>query len=241
MKEDILSSVQKMYDEAGSLWNQTRSKKYRVSGTQNWPVTQKCLDTLSKGQSVLDVGCGNGRLVSGIPEGITYLGIDFSQTLLSEAEKQYPGRKFVFGNIVEDKVWEKLPQYDALFCIAVLHHIPERKQQVSVLRKMHEHTKKGGFLFLTVWNLWQEKYLQFHLDSLELKKQNERWVEIPFAKNSSSSQTGWKRFCVQMDIPYLVEIMTEAGWDVQSIYFADRDGNESSIVEGQNLVARAAK
>jgi hypothetical protein len=48
-----------------------------------------------------------------------------------------------------------------LFCVAVLHHIPEREQQVYIVKTKH---LKGWFLYLTVWNLWQEKYLQYQVD-----------------------------------------------------------------------------
>lgn len=225
-----MSDVQKMYDESGTQWNATRRKKY--VHTLNWPVIQKYLDTLPGGSSILDVGCGNGRLVSGLPENALYTGIDFSRTLLHEAKKNFPDYDFRYANIVEESAWEALGRYNAVFCIAVLHHIPERDQQIFVLKHMKSHTEQGGFLCLSVWNLSQERFLQYHLDSLELKKGNDRWVEIPFAKK-------WKRFCFQMDIPYLVDIMSTAGWDITEIYFSDNAGRKSDIQTGQNIVVIA--
>ncbi len=230
MREDILRQVQQMYDESGTYWSLTRSKKYGKSA--NWPVIQKYLDRLKPGMTVLDVGCGNGRLLSGLPTGVKYLGFDFSRTLLAEAKKSFPDHEFRYGNMVEPSAWRGLGKYEAIFCIAVLHHLPDREQQVYALKQMKKCVKRGGFLCLSVWNLWQEKFLQSHLDSLKLKERNERWVEIPFAKK-------WKRFCVQMDIPYLVEIMTEAGWEIEEIYFADQEGEKSDIRNGQNLIVRA--
>lgn len=232
MLDDIIASVQKMYDESGAYWHATRSKKYRTTGTANWPVLQKYVDTLKPGDSILDVGCGNGRLASGLPPSVTYLGIDFSRALLAEAKKAHPTLEFRYANIVEDRAWADLATYDALFCVAVLHHIPTREQQVYILTQMKKVCKKGGFLFLSVWNLWQERFLQNHLDSMELKRVNERYVEVPFAGE-------WKRFCFSMDIPYLLEIMKEAGWDVEEIFFADRDGAKADIQTGLNLVVVA--
>lgn len=229
---DILLEVQKMYDEAGVYFSKTRSKKYGKSGTQNWPVTQSYLDKIKSGQSILDVGCGNGKLVSGFTKGVEYVGIDFSNTLLTEAKANFPDYDFRYGNIVEPNAWENLNKYDGIFCVAVLHHLPEREQQLYVLKNMGSLLKKEGFIFLSVWNLWQKRFLQNHIDSLELKKKNPRWVNIPFDNQ-------WERFCVQMDIPYLVEMMEEAGLDLETIFYADKEGSKADILTGQNLVAVA--
>lgn len=230
--EDIITSVQQMYDEIGKHFSRTRQKTYGNGGSSNWPVTDTYLSKLKAGQSVLDIGCGNGKLVSGLPEGINYTGTDFSKTLLAEAKKLYPAHDFYFGNVIESRHWEKLGMYNAIFCVAVLHHIPEKEQQLFVLREAKKHLKKNGFLYLTVWNLWQEKFLQHHLDSGHLKKIDEKWVEIPYDKK-------WKRFCVAFNIQSLTDLLTEAGWDVQEMFYADREGNKSDIVRGQNLVAVA--
>jgi len=226
-----MGQVQKMYDEIGTHFSRTRQKTYG-SSSSNWPVTDSYLQKLSSGQSVLDIGCGNGKLVSGLPEGVKYTGTDFSKTLLTEANSLYPGHEFIYGNVAEPAHWEELGKYDAIFCVAVLHHIPEHGQQVYILKEAKKHLKKNGFLYLTVWNLWQEKYLQNHLDSTELKKHDEKWVEIPYNKD-------WKRFCVAYDMQTLTDLMTEAGLDVKEMFYADREGNKSDLMHGQNLVAVA--
>jgi 2-polyprenyl-3-methyl-5-hydroxy-6-metoxy-1,4-benzoquinol methylase len=225
----IVKQVQDFYDEVGAHFSRTRQKTYGNGTSSNWPVTDSYLKKLKVGQSVLDIGCGNGKLVSGLPEGVSYTGTDFSQTLLREAQKLYPQHDFRLGNVVESAHWKDLGEYEAIFCVAVLHHIPEREQQLYVLREAKKHVKRGGFLYLTVWNLWQEKFAQHHLDSAELKKTNAQWVEIPYDKK-------WRRFCVAFDIQSLTELLTEAGWDIQELFYADREGRRSDIINGQNLV-----
>ena len=220
-----------MYDEIGSHFSRTRQKTYG-SNSSNWPVTDTYLKKLVSGQLVLDVGCGNGKLVSGLPEGVEYFGTDFSMTLIEEAKKLYPKYEFRYGNVVVPSHWEGLSTYDAIFCVAVLHHIPHKKQQLYILREARKHLKKDGFLYLTVWNLWQEKYLQNHLDSTGLKKIDKKWVEIPYNKD-------WKRFCVAFDTQTLTDLLAESGWDMQDIFYADRQGNRSDLIHGHNLVVVA--
>ncbi len=212
-----------MYDEIGTHFSRTRQKTYGNGGSSNWLVTDKYLSKLKSGQSVLDVGCGNGKLVSGLPEGVEYIGTDFSKTLLDEAKKLYPKHKFVYGDVVDPKHWLDLGKYDAIFCVAVLHHIPEREQQVYILKECKKHLMPKGMLYLTVWNLWQEKFLQYQIDD---------HFEVPY-------NTKWKRYCVAYDVQTLTDLMTEAGLTVEEMFFADRDGKKASVLTGQNLVCVA--
>jgi predicted SAM-dependent methyltransferase len=107
--------------------------------------------------------------------------------------------------------------------VAVLHHIPEREQQLFILKKAKEHLKTDRFLYLTVWNLWQEKFLQYQVDD---------HFEVPYNKE-------WKRYCVAYDVQTMTDLMIEAGFDVQEIFYADREGNKSDLIRGQNLVVVA--
>lgn len=221
--DDIVASVQQMYDEIGTHFSRTRQKSYGEEGSPNWPVTDKYLNELAAGQSILDLGCGNGRLVSGLPKGVKYLGTDFSKTLLVEAKKLYPEQTFVYGNVIEPAMWKKLKKYDAIFCVAVLHHIPTRDQQLFILREAKKHLAKDGFLYLTVWNLWQEKFLQYHVDD---------HVEVPYDNK-------WKRYCVPFDIQTMTDLLVASGWDIQEMFYADREGKKSDLMHGQNLVVVA--
>lgn len=221
-----------MYDETASYWSATRNKTLGKGDNKNWLVVQRYLDKLAPGMAVLDVGCGNGRLISGINSDIKYVGFDFAKNLLAEAKNMYPERDLRYGNMVERETWRGLGKFEAVFCVAALHHLPDRDQQLFALKMIKKVLKKDGFVFLSVWNLWQERFAQDHLDSFELKKENPRFVKIPFNKK-------WKRFCVHMDIPYLVELVEEAGLTLTEIFYADREGNQATIQSGQNLVLTA--
>lgn len=229
---DINLRVQQMYDEIGSHFSRTRQKTYGNEGSSNWIVTDAYLGTLKSGQSVLDVGCGNGKLVSGLPKGVDYTGTDFSKTLLNEAKTLHPYSDFRYGNATLASHWDDLPKYDAIFCVAVLHHLPYTEQQKFILMQAKKHLKKDGFIFLTVWNLWQDQFHQNHLDSAELKKNNDKWVEIPYNKK-------WKRFCYAFDMPTLKEVVESVGLEVKEIFYADRAGAKSNSINGQNLVCIA--
>lgn len=186
-------------------------------------MTDKYLHQLKPGSRVLDLGCGNGKLVTGLPAGVEYIGTDFSETLLEEARRLHPEHEFRYSDVTSEDDWAKLGKFDAIFCVAVLHHIPTRKQQVYILREIKHHLKSGGFVFLTVWNLWQERFLQYHLET---------HVEVPYNKK-------WKRYCVAYDVQTITELFTLAGLEIKEIYYADKAGERIEITQGENLVLLA--
>lgn len=157
------------------------------------------MDKVKPGSSVLDAGCGNGRLLMGLPKDLKYTGLDISKALLSEAEKAYPNHKFIETDITKEQIWKHLPQFDYIFCIAVLHHIPSEESQLFLLNQIKKHLKPKGKVLVTAWNLWQPKYLKYHLD-LKTKFQNPHFVYIPFQ--------GKPRFCFAVTIPYLKRLIT---------------------------------
>lgn len=113
-----------------------------------------------KEQKLLDLGCGNGRLLSFFKDKPTdYTGLDNNKKLLSFAKKSHPKAKFKYGDILH------LPfpasSFDTVWCIAVLHHIPTEKLQLKACKEMLRVLKSKGKLMLTVWNLWQPKYKKY--------------------------------------------------------------------------------
>lgn len=51
------------------------------------------------GKEVLDIGCGYGRM-SEFMNRYRYVGVDFSQDFIDMANKMYPGKSFVVGDIL---------------------------------------------------------------------------------------------------------------------------------------------
>jgi SAM-dependent methyltransferase len=188
--EDKIDSVKNTYDIIG--------KEFSASRQYIWPDLKPFLDRVKPNSSVLDVGCGNGRLLLGIPGNSEYTGVDISKELLSEAKKAHPDNSFLEADITKEKIWDTLPQYDYIFCIAVLHHLSTQKDQLFVLNQIKKHLNPGGKILITVWNLWQPKYLKYHFD-LKTKLQNWHFVYIPFQ--------GQPRFCFAHTTPYLKKLL----------------------------------
>ncbi len=178
---------------------------------------------------ILDLGCGNGRLLLALPKKIIYQGVDFSSTLLAEAKKLHPKANFLEADITNKDTWRDLPKFDAIFCVAVLHHLESDKQRflISYIRR---RLKPAGFAYLSVWNLWQSQFLQNHLWSLPLKLHHWRYLEVPFMNQ-------WQRFCVAFDKRYFERLLTTAGLKIKQLEYLKKNGQPGSWLDGANLVA----
>ncbi|MBA7611940.1 Ubiquinone biosynthesis O-methyltransferase [subsurface metagenome] len=105
-------------------------------------------------EKVLDLGCGNGRLLQIFKEiDIDYTGVDSSEKLIEIAKKLYPNAKFQ----VADALHPPFPtnHFDKIYSIAVLHHIPSSQLRLEFLDEVKRVLKPDGLLILTVWDLWR--------------------------------------------------------------------------------------
>lgn len=116
---------------------------------------------------ILDLGCGNGRLVDLFKEiDVLYTGADTSKELLKIAQSKYPKRGFVLTDPL------KLPfdsnSFDLVFNLAVLHHLPSIETRLKYLKEIRRVLKKEGKLILSVWNL-EPKYSKIKLLAERIK------------------------------------------------------------------------
>ena len=134
-----------------------------------WPEFSEFLKFIKNGDSILDLGCGNGRLYELFEDlSIDYLGLDRSSNLISAAKEKWKGcaAKFGIGDALD---LEFKNEFDAVFFIAVLHHISSEELRLEALKGIYDSLKPGGKFFMTNWMLWQKKYLPHILKYTALK------------------------------------------------------------------------
>lgn len=146
-------------DYALYLLNKTK-KDYNLiskdfSNTRNlvWPETRILEKHAKDGDRILDLGCGNGRLVELFKgKRIEYSGVDGAEKLIEIAKERYPEFDFQAADVLN------LPfgpdNFDKIFSIAVLHHIPSRELRGQFIREAKRVLKPGGTLIITAWDLW---------------------------------------------------------------------------------------
>lgn len=156
----LLEKTHQDYDTIAEHFSKTRNFV--------WEELKSLSQYSFAGERVLDLGCGNGRLLEIFKDkSIDYIGVDSSEKLIEIAKRKYPKAKFQKGDGLN------LPfpanYFDKIYSIAVLHHIPSVKFRLRFLREAKRVLKPEGLLILTVWNLWQQKFLKYHLKFFFLK------------------------------------------------------------------------
>ncbi len=149
-QNEILKIVKANYEEIAETFDETREKPI-------WPPLLEMLKGVGRGERVLDVGCGNGRILKALSEqGAEYIGVDQSRRLVDICRQKYPKSKFERLDIAS---LGDLSEYDFdwVFCVAVLHHLPGFDLRLQALKQLKNKIKDDGRIVLTVWNMWSEE------------------------------------------------------------------------------------
>lgn len=128
----------------------------------------KALDRIPANCSLLDLGCGNGNVVTHLAENGfqgTYQGVDFSLGLLNQAEDSEPADFQVSYKELDltSLRWELIlpsTRFDVICCFATLHHIPSQKLQTRLCRNIHQYLKDDGRVYLSVWQFNKSERLK---------------------------------------------------------------------------------
>lgn len=159
--ENLLKVVHDNYNEIAADFNLTRKKEI-------WPEIIKLAGKIKDGDSILDLGCGNGRLIETLKDKkINYLGIDNSEELIRFAKENYPSYKFIISDILNLEGAKELKEdnnsrkFDYIFCLATLQHLPGEDLRTKALEEMKALLKEGGEIIISNWNMWPQKKYRF--------------------------------------------------------------------------------
>ena len=226
-----LEFAKKLIEKTQDYYEQ-RAQDFSASRQRDWPLFISLVNYIKKGGSVLDLGCGNGRFYPLVlQKGADYLGLDTSSRLLSEAKKMYPQGKFAAGDVLDLKIKDK---FDAVFLIAVLHHIPSRDLRQEALCNVAKAIKAGGLALITNWNLFQGKFcsLRLHYNLKKVLGKNKMDFNDILYKE--------KRYYHGFTKREIARLLRNVGLRVLKNYY-EKDGIKTVRCKGQNLVTVGRK
>lgn len=145
-RQRLVELNQKFYRDFAESFSETRSEPQ-----PGFFDLEKHLG--STAGSLLDVGCGEGRLGRFLLERgriVAYDGIDGSEALLEFARRGHDGR-FWHRDLAQANALRDISQYDNIACLAVLQHIPGRENRVGLMTAMGEHLRPNGRLIVSTW------------------------------------------------------------------------------------------
>ncbi|MFA6528834.1 MAG: class I SAM-dependent methyltransferase, partial [Candidatus Gracilibacteria bacterium] len=154
--KQLLEKVKSDYTEIAEDFDMTRRC--------NWQDFSVFDEYLKDGLNVLDIGCGNGRLMDYLKQKaqVDYYGVDNNEKFIEIAKKR--AASFKVGDFLS------LPYpdsgFDLVLSVAAFHHIPSEEFRLKALHEVARIMKPGTYGIFLVWNLWQRKYFFAFIKSL---------------------------------------------------------------------------
>lgn len=192
------------------------------------------------GDRILDLGCGNGRLVEVLNDlKVEYTGVDSSDTMISIAKIKYPSLKFQTIDFLNLPFPDN--HFDKIYCLAVFHHIPSVEYRIKFLKEIRRTLKKDGQLILTVWNLLIKAEVVYLIIINTLKKiiflnpLDYKDILLPFKRSKDNNLADRYLHCFTKN--ELSKLLARSGFELIEIYLQNR-GNK---VINQNICTIAQK
>ncbi len=245
----IIKLNRKSYEEIAQHFSVTRG--------YIWPDLKNLSTYIHTDQKILDIGCGNGRLFEELEnKNVKYFGIDSCQKLIDIARERYknfsPNAQFAVFDILN------LPfdhgEFDAIFAIAIINHIPTKKLQKTALQKLNKLLKPDGLLLMTNWNLWRptlKKKSIFNYTLEKLKISEKKWEsKYGISKKEfglKDIMTEWKKNKITSPLYYyafslkeLDRLVKKSGFEILNSYYSKK-GEKVNRFQGENIVTIARK
>ena len=218
-QQKILDLVKNNYEDIAPDFHLTRKKAL-------WPKLSELATQVPSGAKILDAGCGNGRLFNAFGrKKITYLGVDQSVGLIDLARKElkpatYQKVEFKTGDILNLGQIKDI-NFDFVFCIAVLHHIPGRDLRVAAIRQLKNKVKKDGKIIISVWRLWKNtktRRLALKFALLKLIGKNKMdWGDIIFSWKNNVRRELSKRYYHAFSLREFKNTVKNAGLEIKKV------------------------
>lgn len=230
--KQLVQQTLEQYNRIAAEFDSTRSQSEDFTGLTQY---------VKEGGLVLDVGCGNGRLTDALRgAGIKMIGVDGSSELIARCKEKYASdiAEGWVGFTVSDVL--ELPfdaaQFDTVFSLAVLHHIPSNQMRLQFFKDILAITKKGGFFVGTTWNLRGREFRErYELDE-QLETPREGYdagdVEIPWKASGEPVM----RYCHACTLEELQNLAHQAGWNIVDIYPVSRQFVPTDTDSAHNLL-----
>ncbi len=174
------------YDQHGEEFSVTRRRPWPGWGRVIGHLERRLQQGGRQTASILDLGCGNGRLASLLakrsPSVAAYCGVDASRSLLAAARSlRRRSRKcrerFLCADLVSRglSTIARASPFDLVALFGMLHHVPGFERRRELLLEAAELLRPGGILALTFWQFGA--YRRFQTRVIEWEDHNRRAAE----------------------------------------------------------------
>ena len=80
---------------------------------------------IKPGDKIFDIGCGPGKILTYLPDGIEYHGFDVEPGYIEHAKKRYGSKGSFYCRPFDDSVLDEFNNADIVMFNGVVHHLPD--------------------------------------------------------------------------------------------------------------------
>ncbi|MGC9357819.1 MAG: class I SAM-dependent methyltransferase [Anaerolineae bacterium] len=231
MRDDVIKQLRDLNRD----FYDTFARVFARSRGATEPGLERILADVGAGDHMLDLGCGQGRIVLRLPESCTYVGVDFSAEMVALAREEARKAPQVETHfLVADLLAFPWPptlgeDYDWIVLRAVLHHVPAFENRRQILEQAAARLAPEGRIVIANW--------QF-LDLPRLRRRLLPWGEIGLSADEVEEDDyllDWKREGYGLRYVHLVDraetlrLAQAAGLEIEEIFRADGHNNDLTL------------
>jgi len=242
--QSIIKKVKADYNLIAEHFSQTRY--------QEWYEFHDFSQYLSEGAKILDLGCGNGRLLHFLAsKNIDYVGLDISENLIKianqlaqkkkESEKDFPYFSFSCGDLTSLPFENQ--SFDAVFAIASLYHVPSRELRRKALEEISRVLKKNGIFIMSYWNMWVPSRVKLIIKNIIKKMVGKSQLDFFDAEKlwkNSKGETITKRYCHAFTLREITALLKKQGLVIKKRFYTKK-GKKAYFWNGSNGIVIAKK
>lgn len=229
--ESIINQNKEVYNGIASHFSDTRSFL--------WEDLVFLKQYVKSGDSVLDVGCGNGRLYqlfekksSSREQGtVSFTGIDISDGLIKIARENNPECKFVVGDMRKLSFGDG--SFDVVYSLVAFHHLPDHESQLQALSEMKRVLKPGGKIVLLNWNAYSV-WVKEKIEKGDYEDLGNNLFKVPWKKQNKMVEGD--RIYYGFTLEELEGLFKEVGLKLEEQYFL-RHAEKVGVEQGMNIVS----
>ncbi len=182
-----VDSAEKISKQAGY----TEEDKVKLALESTRAELLETLKSIKSEARILDIGCGPGQFLQLMPEEADLHGIDISEAMIREANKNVPNAQYQVGDFL--KLDFQKESFDLIYCIGAIIYFTKSEMK-DVLLKIDSLLKPGATALISYphaiskMDLWYNDYTYVQYSPKMLEKLLPKQLEVISHHHSVSKE-----------------------------------------------------